>query len=40
MDAIVSMLSLIMMVIAVYGIVIYYESLGVSKCKIIYRVKE
>ncbi len=40
MDSIVSALSLMVMIIAVYGIVIYYEKQHVSKCTIIYKVKE
>jgi|TARA_Y100000389_G_C17305122_1_gene434981 hypothetical protein len=41
MDAILSTLSLSLLVIAVYGITIYYEKQQVSKCKIVYKkIKE
>lgn len=41
MDAILSTISLTLLVVAVYGITIYYEKQHVSKCKIVYKkIKE
>jgi hypothetical protein len=37
MNAILSTLSLSLLVIAVYGITFYYEDKHISKCKIVYR---
>ena len=40
MDAILSVISLCLLMISVYGITIYYEKQYVSKCKIVYKVKK
>ena len=40
MNAILSAISLSLLVIAVYGITIYYEKQLVSKCEIIYKIKK
>lgn len=40
MDAILSVISLSLMVIAVYGITLHYEDKNVSKCKIVYKIKQ